>query len=262
MWALLCLLGSLIICAVLQRVSFAQPAFYLLLLIAGCLFLFYRGNLHGMYKAVFGCVAFCLSMLFLGRFLPGFKNFFVGTFDLKTASTPFAFYWNIDKPLLSLFILVLAAPARMNWQQFKEAVRVGGVCTLYCVATLIPLALILKLTIFKPEVPLFFFTLLVRNLIFVVLVEEVFFRLFLQKALYEGCAALGLKPIMAVFVIASLFGFGAHMAGGLAYAALASLAGFFYAYAFHKTKRIEASCCVHFYVNTLHMLLFAYPLAA
>ena len=54
----------------------------------------------------------------------------------------------------------------------------------------------------------------------------------------------------------------AHIGGGIAYAALATLAGIGYGAAYHVTQRVEASLLVHFALNLAHLLLFTYPFVA
>lgn len=63
---------------------------------------------------------------------------------------------------------------------------------------------------------------------------------------------------MAVIVPTLLFAL-AHARGGPILVLLATVAGGFYAFAFFKTKRLEASILTHFSVNALHFLAFTYP---
>ena len=63
---------------------------------------------------------------------------------------------------------------------------------------------------------------------------------------------------MAWLIGALLFGV-AHIAGGLHYVILATVAGLGYGWVYHKTQRVEACILLHVLLNTVHILFFTYP---
>jgi membrane protease YdiL (CAAX protease family) len=65
-------------------------------------------------------------------------------------------------------------------------------------------------------------------------------------------------PWLAVTVSALLFG-AAHLGGGVRYGILAGIAGIGYAWAYHRTQRIEAAILVHIALNAVHFIGFTYP---
>ena len=100
----------------------------------------------------------------------------------------------------------------------------------------------------------------IKNLVFTVLAEEVFFRGIVQTELAKltsGCYAGHISVVIA----GCLFGL-AHFSGGLQYAFLSSLAGILYGYTYKITGRIEAPIITHVLLNSGHFLMFAYPYSA
>ena len=73
-----------------------------------------------------------------------------------------------------------------------------------------------------------------------------------------------MSPFISIFISALLFAvtLPGHRQGGLIFLAFVTLAGLFYGYVYHRTKRLEAAIFVHFLVNLTHFLFFSYPMAA
>jgi uncharacterized protein len=55
-----------------------------------------------------------------------------------------------------------------------------------------------------------------------------------------------------------LFGL-AHIAGGIVYVGLATIAGIGYSIVYLRTRRIESAIVTHFAVNAVHFFGFTYP---
>lgn len=94
------------------------------------------------------------------------------------------------------------------------------------------------------------------NLFFCCVAEEGFSRGFLQHSLSQINSCY--PSIIAIAVASFFFGL-AHYQGGIYYILLATIAGIFYGWVYHVTKRIEASIITHFLLNLTHLLLFTYP---
>ncbi len=101
---------------------------------------------------------------------------------------------------------------------------------------------------------------LAYNVTFVCLLEESFFRGIVQTALirwarqrcWPGADGLGLLGASALFGAV-------HLGGGVAFASLATLAGFSYGVTYYLTRRIHYAVLLHFAVNAVHLLAFESP---
>lgn len=243
------------------HVHLTQGAPYVFAVLCGCFFLFFKTKLTHYKRFFVGLVCFALSQVMLWRLVPGLDNFYVGNMTLKEGSIPLTLWWNIDKPLLSILILGLVPFSKLTLQKWRTVTVQSFPIITLCALCLIPLALLSQMIRWSPGLPAMAGQLLIRNLIFVVIAEEIFYRFFLQNALYDLARHFKLSPWWALAAITLLFAVCGHASGGPLYAAFAGIAGFFYGYAYHTTKRIEAAIIVHFSINVLHMLLFTYPLA-
>ena len=96
------------------------------------------------------------------------------------------------------------------------------------------------------------------NLLSTCMSEEAFFRGFIQAELSRRLCAVRSGSVIAVACSAVLFGM-AHLAGGPAYVAVATVAGLGYGAVFQCSGRIEMSILAHFALNATHFLLFSYP---
>lgn len=243
------------------HVHLNQGAPYVFAALCGCFFLFFKTKLTPYKRFFVGLVCFALSQVVLWRLVPGIDNFYMGDMTLKEGSIPLTLWWNIDKPLLSILILGLVPFSKLSLHDWRTVILRTLPVIVVCALCLAPLALCAQMVRWSPGLPAMASQLLIRNLIFVVIAEEVFYRFFLQNALYNLAHYFKLSRWWALTAITFLFAVCGHASGGPLYAAFAGIAGFFYGYAYHTTKRIEAAVIVHFSINVLHMLLFTYPLA-
>jgi membrane protease YdiL (CAAX protease family) len=114
---------------------------------------------------------------------------------------------------------------------------------------------------FAPKFPAESWLWVWSNLFLTCLAEETVFRGFLLHALQRIWGQRRGGTAAAVGVAAILFGV-AHYAGGLAYVALATLAGIGYGWAYVRTRSIEAAVLTHFALNAVHFFGFTYPALA
>lgn len=136
--------------------------------------------------------------------------------------------------------------------EVMNLLRWVAVLTLAAAAVLLGSAFALGYVNWDPKLPSFAQVWTLSNLFFVSVPEECLFRGLLQG----GLAPWGRR---SAWVIASLL-FGLfHFQGGLENVLLATIAGFFFGYAYLRTGRIESAILLHFIVNTVHFYLFTYP---
>ncbi|WP_150139537.1 CPBP family intramembrane glutamic endopeptidase [Candidatus Enterovibrio escicola] len=192
-----------------------------------------------------------LSLWF--HLIPGFNN--VRVLDNVFSgpqSIPFNMYLDLDKPMI-FFALLLSYPDLLSkiHKQNLQAI----------VATTIPLFALLPIasTFGKLElefsIPNWWWLFLIKNLLFTCVVEEAFFRGFLQRSLSQR---FGL--VFGLLIASTLFGL-AHLSGGLLLVVFASLAGLGYGLIFHFSGRLWAAVLVHFFFNFSHLIFFTYPLS-
>jgi membrane protease YdiL (CAAX protease family) len=134
-------------------------------------------------------------------------------------------------------------------------------------AVVLGLGVALGITRFEPHLPQGTLGFLVVNLLFTSVAEEAFFRgLIEERLLRAGDAsrrpgARAAWRIGAVLVSTLLFT-AAHLGADARMAAAIAVAGLGYGLAQLATRRIESAIAVHFAVNAVHFVLFAYPALA
>jgi membrane protease YdiL (CAAX protease family) len=176
------------------------------------------------------------------------------------AGAPDAKHLSFDKTAAGILLLAVALPglyARTGW---RDLLRRAAPWLLATPALLTLLALAAGLG-WDPTPVAAFLPWAVLNLLTTCLPEEALFRGLFQSRLTAAAAARGIPAAFPIAATAIVFGL-AHLPGGPAYAALATLAGLGYGLAFHATGRIEAAILCHFAVNATHFLLLTYPYPA
>ena len=220
-------------------------------------FLFAR--LAGRWRVGAGLTIVMLSLGLGMHTLPGFHNpLVVEQVKLAPDSLAYSLRFNLDKPLIGLFILAFIHPLlerradvlRMLRQMLPIAVLTLGLVVLF--------SFVVAYIRLDVKLPDFLFYWLWANLFFTCVAEEALFRGFLQRQLSGLLAKVQHGALIALGVCAILFGI-AHAAGGVHYVLLATLAGLGYGWAYQRTGRIEASIVLHFALNSMHLLFFSYP---
>jgi membrane protease YdiL (CAAX protease family) len=243
---------------------------------AALIYTYYVYAFHPLAKVVLGIAITALTMLMYMHNMPGFHNGLVfNNLTFAADSAPYQFYLNLDKISMGLFFLLFGVPlcrTSKDWQQSFLAALVplglaGGV--------LLILSLSFHYVRFDPKIPPISFSWCVLNLLFVVVIEEAFFRGFLQHQLALAFKKVSRGLPLAILISAILFGV-THFPGGLkaivailsgkipyqgglVYAGLAVVAGCIYGYAYAHYPRLESAILTHFGLNLVHFFFFSYP---
>lgn len=203
-----------------------------------------------------------LTLLLIGFFLhliPGFYNpVLFSKVILSAEAAPFSLYANFDKAAAGLVLLVFFCQRSTSWQESKVVLIRTLPIAFVTVFGLILTALVLnyvKLDFKFSWVTIVFLTV---NLVFTCVAEEAFFRGFIQTRLHQLFSSTKFCSYLTVLCSGLLFGV-AHLAGGIIYVGVATLAGLGYAYAYFVTQRIEAPILTHFALNAMHFVGFTYP---
>lgn len=201
-----------------------------------------------------GCIALAAHLI------PGFNNQLLIDKAVKSSlSNEFSMYFNVDKPFI-LAILLFAHPHLCKAMPpinvcFKNPKHDGRLVAVMLMG-IFPLAWLFDLIVFDVGLPSWWWVFAMNNLLITCVVEEAFFRGFLQHKLGRYVNVLG-----AWLLVSILFGL-AHFAGGWQYMMVATLAGAVYGAVYLKTGRLTLAILAHFIVNLCHLAIFTYPLVS
>jgi hypothetical protein len=207
-----------------------------------------------------------IAIAFASHMIPGFHNLRVYEGILVSpTSMPFTMYLNFDKTTAAIILalssgLILRKYNSFGLKTWRDTLFIGALA----VIVLSPLAVFSGYVKFDPKIPDIFGLWTFNNLLFVCFAEEIIFRGVIQNQLMHFVNRWNLHPMVPILISSLLFAvtLPGHRANGLLFMGFATLAGMFYGYAYHRTKRIESAILVHFIVNLSHFLLFSYPMAA
>lgn len=194
---------------------------------------------------------------------PGFRNpVLAQRVVLSAHSTPYTLYLNFDKTAAGLLLLAFVCrPEPLTATVVATGVRRVGLVIVLNLAAAIVLSWAFHYVAWEPKQTSFFFPWALVNLGFVCLTEEAVFRGLIQTQLTIYLRERRSGRAVALALSSVLFGL-AHFAGGPAYVALATVAGFGYGLTYQRSGRLEFSIAAHFLLNTAHFLLFTYPALA
>lgn len=227
-------------------------------LIAFALMAIYYRKSQGTSKNIAWWSLFFTSLLFGFHLVPGFDNWLVIEPIQIGHGVLYEKGLSFDKLGTGILLLALAIP-----QVYKssQSLIVGPFWPTFLITPILvfSLGLLTGYIGWDPKLPAIILIWAPLNLA-TCFVEEVFFRGLIQGSLSKKLNRYRYGPYLAIITAALLFGV-AHIQGGVLYLLLATIAGLCYGYVFYKSMRIEAAILLHFTVNSLHFLLFTYPVA-
>lgn len=210
-------------------------------------------------RIISGIVAGLLAFALAIHKLPGFSNpVMIAGAVFSPGAAPFTQYANFDKGAVGLILLAFICSRVRSWAELGGVLKKTWPILLVTVAAVMAFAVGVGFVHPDFKLPSVTLQFIAVNLFFTVVAEEAFFRGFLQARLAASLARFRYGPWIAVICSALLFG-AAHLAGGPAYALLATIAGLGYAYAYQATQRIEAPILIHIALNTVHFIGYTYP---
>jgi CAAX protease family protein len=201
-----------------------------------------------------------LSLGLAVHLIPGFHNQPIARgLVLSPGSAPYDIWLNFDKTVAGLLVLTLCYRGLIRTRgELITALKRAATPAVLTLAVLLSLSLWAGYVRWAPKYPSLFWVWGAVNLLSTCMSEEAFFRGFIQKELSKALGHLRYGAAVALAISAILFGI-AHLAGGLAYVGLASVAGVGYGLVFQRTQRVEMSILTHFCLNAVHFLFFTYP---
>ena len=199
-----------------------------------------------------GTVVLCIALG--AHLLPGIRNPLLFSGKLSNAATEYRLFWNFDKAIAGLLLLSL-----VPWRAPIPVVgpRAWRAC-LGFLALAVLTAVLTGMTRWDPKFSSVLLLWAPANLFLVCIPEEAMFRMLIQSRLEAWLLDRGTQPIFGVYAAAILFGL-VHYGGGPLYMAAATMAGVAYGFAYQARRNPWHPVLVHFSLNFVHFLLFAYP---
>ena len=230
-----------------------------ILLFGVCCFFNENDNGKKWVRSSTGVCIFFLAIGLSAHKIPGFSNPMILSGVLLSADAiPYTMYLNFDKAIVGLFLLGFGAIRICHLSELIFLLRKGFPVAVLTIGIVMIFAFLLGYTRFDPKWPSFILFWMLTNLLMTCIAEEALFRLFIQNRLIIFFARFHIRPQWGILIAACLFGI-AHFQGGVKYILLATIAGMGYGWTYYKTNHIEGSILTHFFLNTIHILLFTYP---
>jgi uncharacterized protein len=223
----------------------------------------YSLRLTGAMKVPLAIAVVAASLGLMAHVVPGFSNVLIVKDALVSPdAVPFTLYFNFDKALIGLFLLVFAIPLIVSRAEWFAMLRAALPRIIVVIAVVLVAAFALKHVRFESKWPAFFPLWAWANLLFTCTAEEAVFRGVIQRTIVGDAQPSTRRAIAALLIAAVLFG-AVHFAGGPRAIVMATIAGAGYGWVYWRSgNRIEASILAHFLLNTTHILLFTYPMLA
>ncbi|MEG3789813.1 type II CAAX endopeptidase family protein [Lysobacter sp. CCNWLW3] len=208
-----------------------------------------------------GHIFFVLVALALGfHVAPGFHNpLAIAPTRLTADAIEFSMYLNLDKPLVGFWLVLVWAGVQRE-RPFADWFKAALPACLGVAALCLGLAFALGQVAWAPKWPGWGLLWAANNLLLVTLAEEALFRGYLQEGLTRYWRERRWGDAAAIAVAALAFGL-VHLAGGWAWALLATVAGAGYGLAYRRGG-LQAAMLTHFGFNLLHFTAFTYPMLA
>lgn len=221
-----------------------------------------KGDIKGLARLILVLITVAISLTLLTHKFPGFHNWLiVDKLKLTPDAAPFTLYLYFDKPFIGIFILVLGFPLLKDPREFVQMLKMAIPFILCAVAIMITVALFSGLIKWSPKLPEIFWFFAIVNLLFICVIEEAFFRGFLQNELFRAFGGKGfIASAGAIFITAFLFAALHYFwVSSIPFLGLVLMAGIFYGTIYQFTRSLEASILCHWVFNITHFLLFTYP---
>lgn len=200
-----------------------------------------------------------LALVLVSHQVPGINNIaYTRGYVTGADAVPLNMMLNFDKSYLAVMLALFCVPrarGAADWGVICKNVFLYG---LILIPVVIVLAWGFSYVRLDPKVPDIIILWAINNLFYVCIAEEIFFRGVILQVLARLLTRYSNAQMIAVVGAGLLFGL-AHLAGGVLYVVVATVAGIAYGMVFVKTRRIEASILLHFCVNAVHFLFFTYP---
>lgn len=219
-------------------------------------FICYRPKTHDFTKFVAGFITILLDTCLFLRKIPGFVNLQIYQDIQLSSNLTLLINFSLEKQLVSCFLVLFAISPIRTLSEWKNMfVKIYPYIILFLVL-IVTIAVMIGYAVFDPKMPDNTIIRALNKLFYTCLVEEVFFRGFIQNNIISCLKKYRHKNIISLIITSLLFGI-AHLRKGIVFVLLAFIAGIFYGFVYIKSKRIEASILAHFCLNFIRLIFFS-----
>lgn len=217
--------------------GFLQPLALLSIAAFGlACFVWFRTAASRLLKWLSGAMILAFAVAFFLHVAPGFANPKVlSGLKLSADAIPYDKFFDFDTVMVSLGILGFGHRRLSGTAEWSAMLRLAAPITLATLLAVMLLSLLLDYVNWQPKWTPLFVIWAWGNLFFTCCAEEAFFRGFIQKNLISGLANTRGGTVIALLITSSLFGL-AHIAGGISYVFLATVAGIGYGCSYLTTR--------------------------
>ncbi len=180
---------------------------------------------------------------------------------VSASAADFTLYWNYDALFAGVLLYLVCVQPQANTPWRRALVATASIAVLATVVTL-AMTVVVGYNAWDPKWPAILGVWIPSNLLITCVFEETVFRGVIQRQAGRFLRGRVPAPAFVALLVASVAFGVAHIAGGIMYVFLSTLAGIGYGAAYHVTGRVEAGMLVHFLLNLTHLFLFTYPFAA
>lgn len=251
-------IGIGVICALITNVI-SQSALFIIVIYFLANYLFYKKQVSHFASGVLAIIIFAIAWMLSSHLVPGFISWqIIYSEILSPDAEKFSLYLNMDKVIAGMGIMVFGFIPLRRSIQIRHMIITMLPASILCILLISITALVMKVVNFDPKFPDLWITWILISLLVHSFAEEVIFRYFLQGGIQNILITYKYSPLISILVSSTAFTFyqAPQPTNFLISVFIASL---FFAYVFHKTKRVESSILLHFMVNFVHFFFFTYP---
>ncbi len=240
----------------------SYPSLLLIILFAMGSFFYINSNNKYLKFSIFILISVFIFII-MKNLIPDSKgiSIFQGV-KFSPISAPFSMKINIEKAVCGILLTAFIVKRCKSVSEWKKIIQESFIPLVVLVVVLMTPAILTNFVKFDYKIPDGMLYFILNNLLLTCVAEEVFFRGFLQKNLFDFLNNyLKMKkfaPMFSILIASIAFGY-FHLYLGILMAIFAFVAGIGYGYAYQKSSKLESPILVHFGLNFIHFIFFTYP---
>ncbi len=221
-----------------------------------------KSEIRGIMRLVVFLITAAISIGLLIHLFPGFTPWkIIDKEQLSANAYPFSLSLGFDKPIVGILVLALGLPLITTINDLERILKTALPLIILGIALMITLSLFSGLIKWDPKLPKLFWFFAIENLILVSVIEEAFWRGFVQRECFRWLGGKGFLANTGCVVLTSIFFAALHYfwVPSIPFLGLIFVASIIYGSIYQYTRSIEASIATHWLFNITHILLFTYP---